>query len=209
MKKIILICCLVLTILSGLAPAKAACEDLTARIILEGEIAEATTKNGVVDDDNLIEQNKKTVNAILLSAAANRYDTVTSADSTTLNQIAHQLAIQGGEAVYWARGKLKLDIIDHLPALRKAKPQQEQKYSKHGKLFPVPATERVTFSYDHLETQSVLITIADPVGQVLQSYLLMQNSIDFSVSNLATGFYYVKVCEDGVEKEEHKLTVIK
>ena len=65
------------------------------------------------------------MNAISLDAAANRGDTITSADTIVVDGIAHQLALQGGEAVYWSRGRLRLDNEDeYVSALRKAHPVQ-------------------------------------------------------------------------------------
>ncbi|MCX6275724.1 MAG: T9SS type A sorting domain-containing protein [Bacteroidetes bacterium] len=174
-------------------------------LMLAGDSMQAATKNNLIVDSNLIESNKKTANNINLST-----DTLTASDSIVANGIAYQLAIQGGEAVYWMRGKLRLDIEDVLPAMRKAKiVGDESKPTVHGKLFPIPATERVTFSYEHAVNSRVNIIVADALGQALKNYFLNNNTIEFSVSSLANGFYYVKVCEDGIEKEEHKLTVIR
>ena len=78
-----------------------------------------------------------------------------------------------------------------------------------GKLFPVPATEMVTFTYDHDPNTILTVSVTDVLGKTISAYELKQDRIDFSVSTLAAGFYYVKVCEAGAIREEHKLTIIR
>ncbi|MEP7263470.1 MAG: T9SS type A sorting domain-containing protein [Bacteroidota bacterium] len=170
----------------------------------------ALQKLAVIVDENLKEQNLKTVNSII----ALLYNPAMDADSDTvaiLNVIAYMHPFYGGEAVYWSRAILHLDVEDELPQLRR--PQHQQNGSEisslHGKLFPIPANESVTFRYEHDEDVKISFTVTNALGQVLSICRLAENEINFSTASLPPGIYYLKVFENNVMKEDHKLTIIR
>jgi hypothetical protein len=165
-----------------------------------------------ITDANAIDANKKYVASLI----AMEFNPASDADSDTvavLTNIAYLHPFYGGQAVYWARGILRLKIEDELPTLRRSHEQKENSelFSEgiHGKLFPIPANESATFAYEHKENVRVIITILDALGTSLMSYTFEGNEINFPVSNLAPGIYYVRVYEDSAVKEEHKLSIIR
>ncbi len=164
-------------------------------LMIAGELTEASTKNSNVVDTNLIEQNKKSVNGIYLNTALNNSDTLTVSDSTALNQIAHQLAMQGGEAVYWARGKLRLYIEDHFVSnLRKTSAVHDGRKKSAGEvtLYPNPASSKLDVSTDLFAIEYV--TIINTIGETLKFEIAANSKkLSMDISNLNPGVYFVAI----------------
>jgi Secretion system C-terminal sorting domain len=172
----------------------------------------AVQKLTAIVDQNVIEQNKKYVASLI----ALSFNPVNDADSDTvavLVNIANMHPFYGGEAVYWARAVLHLDVEDELPQLRRAHMSTSNLANnttdKIGQLFPVPANESATFVYEHEEEVAVSIVITNAYGQLLNKYILQSNEIKFSVQNMASGIYYLYVLENDIINEQHKLTVVR
>jgi serine protease AprX len=76
-------------------------------------------------------------------------------------------------------------------------------------LHPNPAKETVNFIYPVSDEQQVIIKLYDTFGQKLMEKQLNQNSIDLEMSAYKQGIYFIHVFENGIEKESHKLVIIK
>ena len=78
-----------------------------------------------------------------------------------------------------------------------------------GVLYPNPAVDNVTLKYQNNSDAKIIIKIQDKLGQLLSSYILYGNEITFSTGNYTQGVYQVTIYENGVNKENHKLILIK
>ena len=165
----------------------------------------------LIVDENLKEQNLKYISSLI----AIDYSPYLDTDSDTIavvNYIANQHPFYGGEAVYMARAILHIDVVDQFPAMRRAHIQQTNPPSfvhYKGTLFPNPTNDKVTLSYAHDEKTDVLFTVKSAIGSQLSSYKVIGNELVFSTSFLNQGMYFITVYENGIEKETHRLAVIR
>ncbi len=159
-------------------------------LMLDNNTEQAVIKNNLIVDTNQIETNKKTVNGIYLSSP----DTLAPADSATLDQIAHLPARQGGEAVYWTRGKLKYYIEDnYVSSQRRAHRSEKQKvhFDKLISVFPNPASSELNVNGLPGECD---IEIYDALGKLVFDRLISQKDYIINIADLVNGLYYMKVC---------------
>lgn len=88
---------------------------------VNGDSASAATVAATIDASNLIGANKQFVLEVILA-----YNNVNDIlDTTIIEQlyaIAYTHPFYGGEAVYWARAFLHLDVVDEMPQIRKGRP---------------------------------------------------------------------------------------
>ena len=118
----------------------------------------------------------------------------------------------GGEAVYWARAILRLNITDELPPMRRShtttSKNVESKNGLIGRLQPNPAKGEATFIYPHTEEEIILLKIVDIHGKVLSEYQLLGNEVKLNLTNYKQAVYFIHVYLNGVKKEVHKIAVI-
>ena len=117
----------------------------------------------------------------------------------------------GGKGVYTARAILHLKIRDQVPAMRKSLQQNSiiaKEETRRGLLQPNPAKNKVNFTYPEDETEEVIIKLYNAFGQLVMEGKVTQK-IDFDVSTYRQGIYFIHVFESGIEKESHKLVIIK
>ncbi len=178
----------------------------------KNETSEAIQKLSAIVDLNLKEQHLKTVNSII----ALLYDPAMDADSDTvvvLESIAYQHPFYGGEAVYWARAILHLNIIDKLQPLRRSlstsQPNIENKSKFLGKLYPNPAKNEVTFSYPHSEFENITIKIVDTYGKELLESRLLEYETKFNIAGYLQAVYYIHVYVNGIDTEVHRMVIIR
>lgn len=176
----------------------------------QGEKALAIAENSQVIDANTIEANKKMMNTIYLSYPK-LTDSIISVDSTIVANLAYNLAFEKGEAVYWARGKMRLDLEDvYISASRKKREDQNiTGVSLKGKVIPNPTNEKATFTYPFIENEKNQIILNDIYGRKVGQYQLSSNSIEFNISAYMQGIYFIHVFVNGVERENHQLVIIK
>lgn len=120
----------------------------------------------------------------------------------------------GGEAVYWARAILHLDIIDKLPPMRRAQLQQIQKpkvNSDLDKIFPNPSSNSVTFFSVNNFGKHDLIEIINALNEVVLKFNLPEeeNNFTFETSNLPNGIYFVRHFTSTECVSKIKLIIIK
>ena len=166
---------------------------------------------------NDMEYNKKYVLESYLSYFADTL-AIDSATIATLETIANQHPLYGGEGVYFARAMLNLDIIDILPVMRERlanssspmineKPKQELK----GKFYPNPTSAHVTFTYPEPFSESSRLEIYNSMGVKVKVILLDKDlsQITFNTYELSTGIYSCRVFINNVFKQVDKLTIIR
>lgn len=127
--------------------------------------------------------------------------------------IAYMHPFYGGDAVYMARALLHLDVIDQVPALRRAQQQQQQAAQQaktvKGKLQPNPASNSVTFTYPVNDDETINLYIYDVYGKETSAYKINKAVTSITLLNYVQGMYFIHVYVNGTETETHKLVVIK
>jgi hypothetical protein len=141
------------------------------------------------------------------------HDTVPdSAQTATLEDIAYQFTIAGGEGVYMARAMLHLHIEDQLPLLRKAKPSPSVRSNKTGKIYPNPTSGRAVYKLESLlPAPSILrIRIDDSLGKEIYSTAnVSDNQIQINSESFAPGIYYFHFFVNDDEKDKGKFIIVK
>ena len=167
----------------------------------------AYLKNLTIVHENVIEENKKIVNEIYLFCEMN--DTLPdSLQTITLQNIAYQYPSTGGEAVYWARAILHLDIEDQLISLRRRNLESEKR-SSYGKLYPNPAENVVYYEYPIKEGASVVFEIYDQLNKKILFLNMNATILTINTSNLPNGVYNYRLILDGKVVDHNKLVIVK
>jgi hypothetical protein len=175
--------------------------------------AEAAQKLSVFQDLNALEYYKRLVLDYYLLYIA---DTATPPHSAieSITNIAYMHPFYGGEATYWARAILHLNIIDLLPPLRKAHlhNQISLKYELKRvkiKIFPNPSSDILNIERLNGCNSKIEIVIYDAADRYIASYECMEINCSFSIIKYVNGFYKLKVFEDGHLIQTEKIVIIR
>lgn len=171
-----------------------------ADTIATGDLSAAGTINNGIVDTNVIENNKRAVNDIIISRTINGVLVLTANDSSTLLSIAYQDPIHGGEAVYRARAILRLRIANNSTGLgaRTAKSNTIPIIKSEQveiEVFPVPSTGIVYIRADNA-TLSIL-KVYDVTGRWINEkrFNTPSSFYQLDLSNLVPGYYSVKITD--------------
>ena len=152
----------------------------------------------------------------IATLVALNYDAELDADSDTISSvqaIAYMHPFYGGEAVYWARALLHLNIIDAIPPQRKGKnitgATMQNTIKAKGTLFPNPANTEINFVFKHEKTDDVKLVINDMFGSIVLSQVMLNEKQNINVVDFAESIYFIHVYLNGIESEVHRFTVIK
>ncbi len=165
------------------------------------------------------EENAKRVNDIFLSTIAKGIDIFTTQQADDLYDIANQCPLAGGEAVYCARAMYSLIDADAYYLDKDLCTQSGNNWRKGEtlttnesfQLYPNPTESTVNVHYNVIENITCIFTLYNTLGQVQQQTYLLNNveNHTINVSKLASGVYYYKLVENGMDKYSGKLIVIK
>ena len=164
-----------------------------AETIATGDLSAAGTINNGIVDTNVIENNKRAVNDIIISRTINGVLVLTASDSATLLSIAYQDPIHGGEAVYRARAILRLRIADNNSGLGASRTIKNNSVAEiklpNVEVFPIPSTGLVYIKVDN--TSLNLVKIYDVTGRLLYTNELKSGDSFYKldISNLVSGYY--------------------
>lgn len=130
----------------------------------------------------------------------------------TLDNIATQLAFEGGTGVFMARAILDVEYDDELTGalIRQANGNSASEQS-NLLLYPNPTNGKLTFSANLTQYQGCNLEIRDAHGRILitESLNTGQTITDKDYSVLGSGIYWIQVfCEDQLI-ETRKLVVQK
>lgn len=171
------------------------------------DYAQAYLKNLSIVHENVIEENKKIVNEIYLMCEMN--DTLPDSSQTIILQnIAFQYPSTYGEAVYWARAILHLDIEDQLISLRKRNPQHIQE-NKLGKFYPNPANNVVYYEYPVKENEKAIFEIYDQLNQKVLFLEMNTSLMTINASELVNGVYNYRLVIDGKVVDHNMIVIVK
>ena len=187
-------------------------------IIKEQKIDIAKNQNNSLNVSEQMMQNEKELNDIYYSSIVNGNSNLSSVKITSLLDIANQCPIQGGMAVYKARGLYALfdptvewnDDITCMQngVLLRRKPTNS--LPEIG-LFPNPTTGRLTVVYSLEEYEKGLLEVIDIAGKTVSQRTVTNKSstIEMNCSFLQNGIYFVKLSSDGKMLFVGKLNIIK
>lgn len=177
-----------------------------------GKNTYALNKLNLIIDQNLIEYNKKYIATLV----ALNYQAETDADSDTIVSVLNigmMHPFYGGEAVYWARAMLHLNIIDVLPQFRKSKNDAQDgvidKIRPKGSVYPNPTAALINFEFKNNNTNKINLIIQDVYGSIIDTQFMASDKIILDVSNYAPSVYFIHVYVNGNEEEVHRFTIIK
>jgi hypothetical protein len=192
-------------------------EEVKDSIANEDYTTAASLLSGITPANDM-EYNKKHVLESYLSYFADTL-TIDSATIATLETIANQHPLYGGEGVYFARAMLNLDIIDILPVMRERMGNVDNNTQaktilpnlQQGIFYPNPAKENVRFEYSGLIEDNSWIDVYDNLGLKIKKVLLNKGStgVTISVSQLPLGVYLWRVYINNAYSQSNKLTIIR
>ena len=179
-----------------------------------GDNSSALSMLASIVDENLMEENKKYVASVI----ANHYSPYLDADSDTvasLHTIAFMHPFYGGEAVYWARAILHINVHDVMPAMRKAHyqtaPPASLPLTNTDKLNPNPANNSVSLGSNKDFADYDIMCVYNFLQQKIIELKLPGGSkvFTFDSSDLGQGIYFVRHFSSGSVVSENKLVIIK
>ncbi|MEP7169015.1 MAG: T9SS type A sorting domain-containing protein [Bacteroidota bacterium] len=183
-----------------------------------GNLSWAYSANDAIADSNQLETNKKIVNEIYLRIFTSSDSVLSSADTAALESIAYSTVTEGGDAVYYARAMLQLEITDTEDEEDSRLAGSPQPVSETITtvpddiiIYPNPAKDEITvFSKGFTDNEQVIIKIYELSGRLLinQKFSSSANRVQLKLSNLSEGLYTISV--NTIEKTAtQKLPVIK
>jgi len=189
-----------------------------------GNYGKANNLNNSINPNNIIEQNQKTVNALLLSKLMNNSYVYSQTDSIALYDIASQCPLSGGNSVYQARNML-MNITNELIDFENDCEEAERRFIADNenqsitenqkavyKLYPNPNEGRMNFIYSLHESEKGELVIYDISGRVILSYKLQagdNNQLFINESKLNNGVYFYEVLVNDKIELSDKLVIIK
>ena len=181
-------------------------------LMLQHDYNAASVLNNTFAPANLIEQNKKAVNGVYLNTWANGNFIFTSAQYSTLYNIAIQNPMLGGNAVYSARVMLGIDVCEATPSVnRTVNPNNNSPTSIVGKIYPNPVTGIANIDYSISSGTKITLTIFGIAGNKLSMYALNKDETHFSFSTAEfnPGIYFYQLKVDSNVICQNKFLIIK
>jgi hypothetical protein len=163
-----------------------------------------------LNGNNLQENYYRTVTTIYLKSWAIGVKSFSSADSNSLNFIAHQNSLVGGEAVLTARAMLGLVIIDPNIAQNSQKLKQNLTVNQLS-VSPNPVTDKITVKFDIATENTCIFELYDIMGRLVFSKLIQPNTLTeiIDISNLQNGVYLIKTSGDNITPRDEKVMIVK
>lgn len=186
-------------------------------------ISEAASKNSMVVPQNSPEANEKAVNDIYLNSIASGRYIFTSAELTSLQNIANQCPYTGGNAVYMARNLLRMTnpftTFNDVQACsgytsRKAKAVEEtmkKNITKEFIFYPNPTYGIISIESRVKKDQDAIIRFQNELGiVVIQKEMMLNKGIaQFDISELAPSVYSYQIFEESGIANTGKIVLIK
>ena len=176
-----------------------------------GNIELANTELSLIVDSTRIDKNRITVGTIYLNTWAQGNYTLTDDQINILYDIANYDPATNGDAVYTARVMLNInpDNRDFKFALAPQLPKQEVK-SNSVHLYPNPAKETVTITFDQSITSEGVFEIWSIMGNKLLSKTITTSNIEqkVDVKSLASGIYFYVIKVNGDNFSSGKLIIL-
>lgn len=178
-------------------------------------LASAFALNASIVPNSLIEENRKTVNAIYIQTWAVGTLGFSASDSAILFDIAMQDPLIGGDGVYGAR--VMIGIADPLQVNGKLANDPSNAISDEklriGKMYPNPNDGVMQFDYFLEDEQEAEMIIYDIFGKIMSSYPIVgngtANTLKINGRDFQNGIYLYSLKVDGELIESDKIIIIK
>jgi hypothetical protein len=173
----------------------------------QGDFTAAQTYTENIQVKNEIEQNRKTVNEILLSFLPMEFPELDSIQEETLRLIAISDPVTSGEAVYTARVLLNLDP-DDLVKFEETNEVSHEILDQWFTVFPNPNTGQFTGQWLSAINQ-VMLQVYSPNGVLVYQTNLSKDSGAIDASDLPPGLYLLKATAPNGPCSYSKISVIR
>ena len=184
-------------------------------LTVKDSVADANIANQAIQDENLIEFNKKTVNEIYLKTWAEGIMEFTPADSLTLLNIANQNTFTGGNGVVGARVMLDLQLDDNSIAsnARISHPNNDVITENNSiRVYPNPAKDYLTIEFFTTnDNKQLVLEIYNAMGVIINSKIINGNNnlTNISLKNIPSGCYNYKIKNNNEVIKNGKLVILK
>ncbi len=191
-------------------------QDTTAAIITNNNIPTRCS----------MEENQKIVNSIYLQHLNLRTDSTylmdpryiyDSTEIVTLQNVAYQNPLSGGDAVYMARVMLFMNMTDDDNAGGEKSlhwynlPDDKAPTKEAFRLYPNPNNGKMILEYNLNEDEKGIITFYNLTGTVVNSFNFSNTAshLNIDISNISAGSYFYNVKVNDVNVKSDKLIIIK
>ncbi len=179
----------------------------SANAFNQGNFTAAQNYTEKIQAKNEIEQNRKTVNEILLSFLPMEFPQLDSTQIEALRLIAISDPVIGGEAVYSARVLLNLDP-DETVKYEPADEQDQNGLDQWLSVFPNPNSGQFT-AHCLIETDQAILSIYTMSGLLLFEMPIIGEKLTIDVSHLSNGLYVIEAAAPGRLSSHGKLSISK
>jgi hypothetical protein len=172
------------------------------------QIHTAITINKAIVDTNSIEYFKKEINNIQLTKTAMNQP-LNAADSSFCDYVSSLSYYIAGDAIYSAAAMISKEIHPVYVPMRKATPEHEQKekpLARVFKLFPNPAS--TSFKIEGAAANIMQIKVNSAEGKLIKAFKQPLQQ-EYSIAEIANGFYQVSLIEDSGRVSYLKLSIIR
>jgi|GEM_PF-654510 len=164
----------------------------------------AWTLNQALPANDILQSNKKTANRVYLETVAHGISALTEAQFSAIATIAYQCPLEGGAAVYQARGLYELqekgsfdDVLLCNLSMTERNQRQGTAHTADGlSIQPNPASGQVFVSIsNNIANEGLSVVLADLNGKRMLATRIPEgaSSATLDVSTLATGIYICRV----------------
>lgn len=174
------------------------------------KIVALATLNSGITTSYACDANHKSVNAIVFHLLLT--DTLAAGDLATLESIAEQCPLEGGDAVYEARAFIRqmtgteyddLDLCNS--SSRPAARQDKQTAARIGELYPNPTSGKV--SWNNPAAEEFMVEVYDPHGQLKLRLKTSGSTVD--LRSLPDGAYWIRLYPQAGNPVVQKVILVK
>ena len=185
---------------------------------------EAAKVNQSIKVQSAIQDNKKTVNNLLLNKVNYEQDTAniyglkyqfSTEDTATLMNIALQNPFFAGDAVYTARVLLFMDVDDDMGNSDRRRlyinPPKDEQVQPDFKIYPNPNSGTMQLSYTLNANENGFVTITNLLGENIAMYKLVSGAtlLNINESELESGIYFYQVYKNNQKVYSDKIIISK
>ncbi len=194
-------------------------QNLQAARIIEAD--QLIVDNNAIPAVAVYEVNRKEINNIYLNTIAKGNYGFTTTQLNTIESVAGQCPLSGGNAVYDARALLRsvkdtLFYDDDALCARAGGREEGQKAISSNELFdfsifPNPTKAHFTISFNAPLQEDTELTLYTLTGKPIRSFSILTGTIiwDVDVSHLSSGMYFCEVTQKGQILKTEKLLIQK
>ena len=171
--------------------------------------------NSQLEAKAVFEENEKIVNDIIILSIISGEILLDNSQIATLKRIANQCPLDGGNAVFKARGllyRLTNIVYDDKNICKEIQSNQSISKVKNEKreinIFPNPATEEININFKTSIEGEISLTILNIFGKTIISRELKSTLDTLDISSLNAGVYFVRISDGNQFNYVEKIIVL-